>query len=282
MRIASLAILLLAACNAAAPAPAAVPAGEPATEPVTAAATEPVTAAATEPAAVTVPAPAPVPELPADMRVIAQARGGGVLITVSRPGHAVALVQGKERAFGMNQASLAVDTKKPVIWETTGRATLDVLRGEVTAEGAKGSARPTASLRVTEIPALVGEDEAGRHACHAHNGATAGFTVVCRVESFGANAVRLLGDTPQSRIQRIEDETTFVRIELDPAEREVDAAILAYASGGRGYVVRAEASALPGEPRPLLALLSAERTQPQPIPRRFPPHHPPHFDDMLF
>jgi hypothetical protein len=61
---------------------------------------------------------------------------------------------------------------------------------------------------------------------------------------------------------------------------------MGYSDGVHGNVVRAELSALPGEPRPALALLSASRVQPIPVPRRHPhrfPHpHVEHFDGLGF
>ena len=85
---------------------------------------------------------------------------------------------------------------------------------------------------------------------------------------------------------RLFGDPTLVRFDLPLAEDGVAARALGYVSAGSGVVMRAEASRLPGEERATLALLSAERAQPVPMPRfrHRPPHRrPPHVDfDLVF
>jgi len=253
---------------AAAPAPAIAPVAAPAS----------LTAPASAPEAdVAEPASEP-PALPAGMRAILGKRvGPKITLSVVRPRHVVTLVQGNTRALGSNEVSLAVDPTEPITWETTDRQTLETLRGEAFVDLREDGRFDAATLRPTTFLTAVAEESDGRHTCKAFALKNAGFSVVCRVESLTVSAARTFGESPLDRINNVAaGEQTFLRMELDPGAEGVDAAVLGYSSGARGHVVRAEASKLPGEARPSLALLSASRQQPVPLPRRFPHHRRPH------
>ncbi|MDI3288584.1 hypothetical protein [Polyangium sp. 15x6] len=251
------------------------PASEAASAPEAAAAAAAAPAAA--PASAAAPAAAPEPPALLDgMRVLLGKRAGSlVTVSVVRPRHLVTIVQGDKRVLGSNEASLAVDPAQPITWETTDRGTLETLRGEAVIS-LQGDGRPvSATLRPKALLAAVAEEAEGRHVCKAFEGTSAGFAVVCRVESLTVAAARTFGDAPLDRIQNVATgEHTFFRMELDPGADGVDATVLGYSSAARGHVLRAEASRLPGEARPSLALLSESRMQPVPIPRRFPHRRP--------
>jgi hypothetical protein len=200
----------------------------------------------------------------------------------------ITLLHGGDQAFGQSEASVTVSTDPlvPFVWETIHRDSLETVRGALDFD-ITDRARPTAKLRATARPVAVAEDIAGRHACKAFELEASSYSVVCRAGAFAASAARLFGGEPRDRILSFstEEGASFFRIELDAA-REVDAAVMGYSDGVHGNVVRAELSALPGEPRPALALLSASRVQPIPVPRRHPhrfPHpHVEHFDGLGF
>jgi len=237
-----------------------------------------VPASEAAPPAETVEAKAPErPALPANMRVIlGKLVANERTLTVVRPGHLVALASGDKRAFGMHEAHLVVGMDAPVTWETADKSSLEVMRGDVVlAVEERGKAR--AELRPLEAPLPFTEESAGRHVCKAFEPESASFVVVCKVDSLVASAARVFGEVPLDRIQTVAtDSRKFFRFEIAPGEEGVDAAVFGYSDGARGHVVRAEASVLPGEPRPMFALLSASRSQPIPIPRAFPHRHPPH------
>ena len=258
--------------------------------PETAAVPEAAPAAAAAPASASGPATGPAatpepPALPEGIRVLLGKRAGQkITLTVVHPRHVVLLVQGDKRVLGSNEVALAVDPKEPIAWETTNRQTLETIRGEAFVDLRDDGRFDAATLRPTTLLAAVAEEAEGRHACKAFEGTSAGFSVVCRVESLTVAAARTFGEAPVDRIQHVEaNEQTFFRMELDPGADGVDATVLGYAAGGRGHVVRAEASRLPGEAGPSLVLLSESRMQPVRMPL-FPPsrHHQrfphPHID----
>jgi hypothetical protein len=262
-------LLSLGACARPEPAPRATP------EPAAALQAAPESAPVLTPAGEAAPAakpPAPPPLLPEDIRVVVQPKGSLAVVTIIRPGHMITLLHGGDQAFGQNEASVTVSTDPlvPFVWETIHRDSLETVRGAL-AFDVSDRTRPTAKLRATARPAAVAEDIAGRHACKAFELEASSYSVVCRAGAFAASAARLFGGEPRDRILSFstEEGATFFRIELDAA-REIDAAVMGYSDGMRGHVVRAELTALPGEPRPTLALLSASRVQPIPPPRRHP------------
>lgn len=271
---------LLASCAKPEPAPRA--AAEPAVAPRAALETAPIAAPLDEPIAAPKP-PAPPPLLPEDIRVVVQPKGSLAVVTIIRPGHLIALLHGGDQVLGQGEASATVSTDPqiPFVWETSHRDSLETVRGVLEFD-LSDRARPRGKLRATAQPAAVAQDIAGRHACKAFELGDEGYSVVCRAGSFAASAARLFGGEPRERILSLAgDEQSFFRIELDP-KREVDAAVLGYSDGVRGHVVRAELTALPGEPRPALALLSASRAQPIPMPRPFRhPHRIPHHDRLI-
>ncbi|MDC0743103.1 hypothetical protein [Polyangium mundeleinium] len=254
-----------------APAPAAAPAAAPAPEAAAASATAPASEPASEP-----------PALPEEMRTILGKRAGQkITLTVVHPRHVVLLVQGDKRVLGSNEVALAVDPKEPIAWETTDRQTLETIRGEAFVDLRDDGRFDAATLRPTTLLAAVAEEAEGRHACKAFAAKGAGFSVFCRVESHAVAAARTFGEAPLDRIVNVAaGEHTFFRMELDPGADGVDATVLGYSFGTRGHVVRAEASRLPGEARPTLALLSESRMQPVRMPR-FPPPPPHHHHHRL-
>ncbi|MDI1451796.1 hypothetical protein [Polyangium sp. 6x1] len=268
-----IAVSLLSGCAETTPEATATPAPEAAAAaPAPAPAPEAAAASATAPAAE--PAAEP-PALPEEMRTIVGKRAGQkITLTVVHPRHVVLLVQGDKRVLGSNEVALAVDPKEPIAWETTDRQTLETIRGEAFVDLRDDGRFDAATLRPTTLLAAVAEEAEGRHACKAFAAMGAGFSVFCRVESLTVAAARTFGEAPLDRIQHVEaNEQTFFRMELDPGADGVDATVLGYLSGGSGHVVRAEATRLPGEAGPSLALLSESRMQPIAV-HRFP--HPPH------
>ncbi|UQA58362.1 hypothetical protein [Polyangium aurulentum] len=262
----------LSACAKRETAPQAAPEG--AAPPQAAFEVAPIVAPAGEAAQPRKP-PAPPPFLPEDMRVVVRPKGALAQVTLIRPGHVIAVLHGGDQALAPNEVSVTVSTDPlvPFVWETIHRDSLETVRGALDFD-LTDRARPRGKLRTTAQPTPVAEDIAARHACKAFEGTDAGYAVVCRAGSFAASAARLFGGEPRDRILSCStDEAAFFRIELDPA-REVDAAVMGYSDGVRGHVVRAELSALPGEPSPELALLSASRVQPFPVPHPRPIRHP--------
>lgn len=213
--------------------------------------------------------PIATPELPRDMRVIVTSKAGRTMLTLVRPGHLVTLMQGDQRVFGDNSASLPVAGTLPIAWETSERTTFATLRGEVEWDG------QSSRLRATALLSSVGETSSARHDCKAFDGGNGAVTVICRIDSWAAGAARVFGDKPQVGINAIETaEKKYFRMELDAGSDGVDAVVLGYSQGSIGHVIRAEASVLPGETKPSFSLLATSRAQPFVFPRfrRHPPH----------
>ncbi|MBK9258587.1 MAG: hypothetical protein IPM54_02000 [Polyangiaceae bacterium] len=226
--------------------------------------------------------PIAMPELPRDMRVVVTSKAGRTMLTLVRPGHLVTLMQGDQRVFGDNSASLSPAGTLPIAWETSERTTFETLRGEVEWDG------QSARLRATALLSPVGETSSARHDCKAFDGGNGAVTVVCRIDSWAAGAARVFGDKPQAGINTIDaEDKKFFRAELDAGSDGVDAVVLGYSQGSVGHVIRAEASVLPGETKPSFSLLATSRAQPFVFPR-FRRHPPPHIHkiprevDILF
>jgi hypothetical protein len=222
---------------------------------------------------------ASIPELPADMRIVVTSKAGRSMLTLVRPGHLVTLVQGEQRVFGDNSASLSVTAGAPILWETSERKAFETLRGAVEWDG-RLEALKSARLRTTALLSQVGETSSARHDCKAFDGTKGSITVICRVDSLAVGAARVFADKPQQGINTtMSGEKSFFRMELDAGADGTDAVVLGYSDGAHGHVIRAESSKLPGEKAPSFALLSTARAQPMPIrrfrhPHRFPPHDP--------
>lgn len=223
------------------------------------------------------PAPAEVvPEMPADMRVIVNSKGGAKSLTLVHPGHLLTLRRGDTVVLGDNSVSIPIKEAESMSWESAERQTFTTLRGVVEWEVTAGS-RPTPSLRATSHALPTREVVSARHACKAFDGSKETVTVLCRVESLAVGAARAFGDKPQQGIAMVEvGERRYFRMELDLSKNEFDAVVIGYSDGIRGHVIRAEASKLPGETKASLSLSAAARTQPFRIIRRFH-HHPHHF-----
>ena len=251
------------------------PAEEPATPVIVAAQTNVPTPVQPVEALVVAPLPvAKVPEVPSDMRVFVKSKGGHASIVVIRLGHVVTLAQGDQRVFGTHEVSLPLTGAAPIVWETSHRKTLDTLRGEVEWEGQPGAS--TAWLRAQAKLSPVSRVSSAGHDCRAFDGLNGAISLLCRIDSYAAGAARVFGDNPHQGIHTIaldEERQKFFRMELDPGKDGADAVVLGYSEGGRGHVIRAEASVLPGEPKPSFALLETSRAQPIVFPRFRHPHH---------
>jgi hypothetical protein len=80
------------------------------------------------------PQPEPVvvaPELPADMQVVINAKGGIKSLTVVHRGHIVSLRRGDVVVIGENSATAHLKEPGDISWESTDRATFSTLRGVV-------------------------------------------------------------------------------------------------------------------------------------------------------
>ena len=243
----------------------------PAPEPAPAAAADDVDP---DPVAVPVPPPevretsAPVPaDVTASVR---PAKGGGWSVRLSRRGQLVAVRHGSVRAAAAGEASLvlAAGDAEPVIWETTRLDTLATVRGTIHVEGLEAGGKPLARLRLAEAPVPAGREARRLHTCAAHEDGAGGFTVLCRVRA-RPGAASVTGDDDKADVWVVPADATgasVARLDLPASSAGVAARVLGYSAGVDGVVVRAEASRVAGEPRPVLSLLSAERAQPQ-IPR---------------
>jgi hypothetical protein len=259
-----LALLSLAADGARGPAPAFAdqPPAAPAAE-----------EAVVEPAPLPLPVPAPSiretdAPVPGDVKASVVLDGaGGYRVKLARKGHLVALRHGAARTAAAGTASLAIAAgdEEPVIWEATSLDTLATVRGTLRVSDGKAGLR--AHLRLAEAPVPAGREAKRLHTCAAHEDGAGGFTVLCRVRA-NAEAANVSGEDTHADVWVAgAQEARVARLDLPASPSGAEARVVGYADGARGVVVRAEASRVAGEDRPMLTLLSADRAQPQ-IPRR--------------
>jgi len=215
------------------------------------------------------------PDLPADMRVVSSSKAGTKSLTLIHPGHLVALRRSDVVVLGENSATLPLNDSGDISWESLDRKTFSLLRGAVDWEAqAAGKDKPILRATASALPSRA--ISSGRHECRAFEAAAEPMTIICRVDSLTAGAVRVFGKKPQDGIAMAEvGEHRYFRAELDTNKDAFDSVVIGYSDGARGHVIRAEASKLPGETKASYSFLAASRAQPVVI-RRFHHRHPPH------
>lgn len=240
----------------------------------------PVGPAAEVPVEAAQPVPV-VPDLPADMRVVVNGKGGVKQLTVVHQGHLVALHSGETSVLGDNSATIPLKGDSAITWESADRKTYEMLRGTVSWEQIEGTNSKGTNLkphlRATARAIPTREISSTRHDCRAYEGESEVVTVLCRIDSLAVGAARTLSPKAQEGITMAEvGERRYFRMELDPNKNEIDAVVIGYSDGARGHVIRAEISKLPGETKAAFSFLAASRAQPIPVIRRF--HHHRHFE----
>lgn len=221
-----------------------------------------------------------VPELPSDMRVVVNGKGGVKLLTIVHQGHLVSLRSGETSVLGDNSASIPLKGDGVISWESSDRKTFEMLRGVVDWEKGQGT-NPKPELRATARALPIRDISSARHDCRAYEGQGDVVTVLCRIDSLAVGAARTLSTKPQDGITMTEvGEHRYYRMDLDPTQNEVDAVVIGYSDGARGHVIRAEISKLPGETKAAFSFQAANRAQPILMPRRFH-HHPVRDFDMF-
>jgi hypothetical protein len=229
----------------------------------------PLAEARAAPAPVPVPVPAPAIReidgpLPKDLAFDVLPGGEGWLVRARHPKHLVALRRDDRRVAAAIEASLPVGSDAaPVVWETTDLASLATTRGVLHLDPREGGEPPALRPALSAPPASAARDERPLHRCEALHDGAGGFTVLCRVDRV-AYADNLAGAERHENVVVVggAGNKSVVRLDLPASQSPVDARVIGYASGNQGYVVRAEASFLPGEERPSFTISSAERRQP--------------------
>lgn len=209
------------------------------------------------------PADPSVP-VPSDLKVTVRKTAKGPIVSFLRTGHVVALKQGKDRWVGLSRLDWTPKPGQPptLVWETTSAKTLETVRGEVTWSGEDTKV----AVQNATLPAATLSEAAAQHACRAHGDGAGGFVVVCRVDGAAA-AAAVEGDDPRKGVWSQAGTSTMVRFDIPMEGDGIDTKVLGYEKGGRGVIVRVEASRAPGEAAPSLAILSDSRVQPQTIRR---------------
>jgi hypothetical protein len=178
--------------------------------------------------------------------------------------HLVALRRGDAHAAGLDQVWIQVPHRDerglPFVWETTRADTLETTRGLVRFDV---DGRP--HLRMSDPPVPLEREAHHLHTCRSQEDGQGGFTVLCRVVGARAQALNLTGATSWELTSSFTLGTDSIqRFDLPARPDSADGRVLAYAEGLTGVVVRVEASFLPGEERPSLAMLASDREQPRP------------------
>lgn len=155
-----------------------------------------------------------------------------------------------------------------LVWESTEPETLETRRGLVSfslAPGAKLEVRPAAA------PKAGPSSAAGARACQSHDDGASGFVVTCRVGQ-GPHTVRAIRPTaekplsgawvwdvpgrPKGKALRL------VRLDLPLAPGGADVGALSFVHGGKGVVVRADATWASAKEEPALTFTEMSRSQP--------------------
>lgn len=153
------------------------------------------------------------------------------------------------------------------VWEHTDPRTLVTSRGTVRFSLREG----TASDISAALPPRSGPIDTGTlRTCQSHEDLAAGYAVVCHVEKQGVRAIRptsshplaaaWVWDLPKSGKVRA---SSFVRIDLPLSAGGAEAGAIAYVHGGKGFLVRADAT-WPSAEEPT-ALLFSENSRKQPV-----------------
>jgi hypothetical protein len=216
--------------------------------------------------------------LPRDLAIRVTSTADATKVEVRRPGELVVVRHGDERVGGASGATLEIEDPRAdelVLIETTRPKTLATTRVVVRLgpkERSGGTGAPFVA-RLAEAPRIVARDERAQHTCRAHDDGLGGFAVLCHTRT-QPNAASVTGDDAHENVFTMtgapdlaagaSGPSSLVRFDLDARRDSVDAKMLAYNSRGKGVIVRAEASFLPGEASPSLALLSDGRAQPVP------------------
>lgn len=213
---------------------------------------------------------------PADLKITVRETRQGRVLQVRRHGHLIAVRSSGERRVGMHEIDWPVRADGgEITWEATNAKTLETLRGRVTV-GEGGEVTIENTIRAS----VVSDDARPSHRCLGHADGAGGFVVLCRVDGPAA-ATSVDGKDPRQGVWSLAGDRTLVRFDLPMTGDGASARVLGYEKGGKGVLVRVEASRAPGEIAAVLAIGSDSRSQPEPVRRfgcfcRLPPR-----DDLL-
>ena len=223
-----------------------------------------VRAAAIERARVLSPPDTTDAPVPADVRAAVAGARAGVRGGGGGPGHLGARRRGPTPAAGRGEAMLLLRTSDggdaALTWEATDLGTLATVRGTVRLQG------DTPRLAMAAAPRVAQTHEGRAHRCVALDDARGGFTAVCSVRAAAAQAASLSADDPRGGVWTTPGARrgeTVVPAHLALEGAEIAAAAIGYRAGGRGVVVRLEATRVGAEPAALV-LGADEKQQPEP------------------
>ena len=200
--------------------------------------------------------------VPTDLRVTVKKTPKGRVVKLVQHGHVLALRGSGDRRTAMNEVESTAGSTEKLLWETTDAKTLETVRGELTWDEQAGSPVLGGAVALSAL----GEDRASTHACRAMSDGGTGFVVVCRVEGQAAAASVETKD-PREGVWSQVGPATLVRFDLPMNADGVDTKVIGLEKGGKGTLVRVEASRVAGEKEALLAIAADGRSQPQPVRR---------------
>lgn len=198
--------------------------------------------------------------VPAGLKVTVKTTPKGRIYKLKHHGHVLSAQGAGERRTAMNELELPAGSGDKLAWETTDAKTLDTVRGELSWDEAAKSA----VLGGAVIPAVLSDGAEATHACRAMGDGGSGFVVVCRVEGQAA-ATSVETKDPRAGVWSQVGQQTLVRFDLPMIGEGVDTKVIGLEKGGRGTLIRVEASRVAGEKEALLAIAADGRSQPQPV-----------------
>lgn len=154
------------------------------------------------------------------------------------------------------------------VWESTDPETLATRRGLVRFSLSRGAAP---AISMAEAPRPGPRSATAVRACQAHEDGASGFAVVCRIDhrTSGVRAIRPTAAKPLSGawVWDVPRKTKakgprFVRFDLPLSPGSAEAGALAYVHGGKGVVVRADATWASVREAPTLLFTETSRRQP--------------------
>lgn len=199
---------------------------------------------------------------PADFKITSRETKTGRVWKLRRQGHVVAVRRNGAITIGMHEVNIPAAAGEEVVWETTSEKSLLTLRGRaLLPESGAPEQKNVQKLLAQSVDKQTG------HECQGFGDGAGGFFAVCRVET-GAAAASVDGADPQKGVwSQAGESSALVRLDLPMSGDGASSKVIGYEKGGRGVLIRAEASRVPGEESALFALGSAGRAQPRP-PRR--------------
>ena len=207
--------------------------------------------------------------MPRDVTVeVTPADHGAHRVVVRRPGFLVSLRDEDARSAGADWTAMRVSpraggggTSGRLVWETTRLDGVATTRGLVILAGDGGAL--AAELSMAPAPAPAATWNRASATCAGQHDGLGGFTVLCRF----AKGARVTGAANVTGARSLDDvwlmpgPSPLLRLDLPRSPGGAEGRVVGMTQGGKGVVLRVEASFPEGD-APALVIEASERAQP--------------------